>query len=336
MKSRWSRREFLKTTTAAMVLGAAEKALGAGAPQVALLLKRRLGKTGEMVSIIGFGLGSRFCSIPDEDAAQALLERALALGINYFDTAGSYTRRPLERLSEKRLGEFSKGRRKDIFLATKIDPRDKDGVLRSVETSLKFLQTDYLDLIQIHSLSNLNDLDRMGGPDGVISAIQDLKDQKVARFSGITGHNDGMAMAEALRRHDFDTVLMALNAVQSANPIAQRKMEPIPAFEQSALPVALQKNMGILSMKVMGQGMIVGTGPARASPAELLQFNLSQPVASVVIGCEQMARLEENVQAALNFTPISESGRQRLQEKVAPSRSAWENFLRTHEDSVAV
>ena len=84
------------------------------------------------------------------------------LGINYFDTAGSYTRRPLERLSEKRLGEFSKERRKDIFLATKIDPRDRDGALRSVETSLKFLQTDYLDLIQIHSLSDLNDLDRIG------------------------------------------------------------------------------------------------------------------------------------------------------------------------------
>jgi uncharacterized protein len=265
-----------------------------------------------------------------------LLERALAFGINYYDTAGSYTRRPLERLSEKRLGEFSKRSRKDIFIASKIDPRDKDGALRSVETSLKFLQTDYLDLIQIHSVSNLNDLERMSGPDGVISAIQELKDEKVARFIGITGHNDGMAMAEALRRHDFDTVLMALNAVQSANPIAQRKMEPIPAFEQAALLVALNKNMGILSMKVMGQGMIVGSGPGRASPAELLQFNLSQPVASVVIGCEQMARLEENVQAALNFTPISENEKQKLQEKVAPSRSAWQHFLRTHEDSAAV
>jgi hypothetical protein len=113
-------------------------------------------------------------------------------------------------------------------------------------------------------------------------------------------------------------------------------MAPMPAFEQSALPVALQKNMGILSMKVMGQGMIVGSGSGRAAPAELLQFNLSQPVASVVIGCEQMARLDENVQAALAFTPMSESAKQKLQEKVAPSRSAWQNFLRTHEDSVAV
>ena len=336
MKSRWSRREFLKRTGALMVLGAAERALGASQSQSPSLPKRRLGKTGEMVSCIGFGSGTRFCSIQDEDAAQALLERAFDLGITYFDTAGSYTRRPLERLSEKRLGEFSKKRRKDIFLATKIDPRDRDGALRSVETSLKFLQTDYLDLIQIHSLSDLNDLDRIGSANGVLAAIQQLKDQKVARFIGITGHHDGGVMTDALRRHDFDTVLMALNAAQSANPVAARKMVAIPSFEQSTLPLALQKNMGILSMKVMGQGMLVGNGAGRASPLELLQFNLSQPVACVVIGCEQMAPLEQNVQAAQRFTPMSENDKQKLQEKVAPSRSAWQRFLQAHDDSVAV
>src|SRR5262245_12704411 len=333
MKTRLSRRDFLKSTTAAVVLGAAEKALGA---MPATLAKRRLGTTGEMVSCIGFGSGTRFCSIENEDAAQALLEKAFNFGINYFDTAGSYTRRPIERLSEKRLGEFLKTRRKEIFLATKIDPRDRDGALRSVETSLKYLQSDYVDLIQIHSLNNLDDLERIGRPDGVLAAILELKKQKVVRFIGVTGHNDGAAMAEALRRHDFDTVLMSLNAAQSANPVAQRKMEPIPAFEQSALPVAMQKNVGILSMKVMGQGMLVGSGAGRASSSELLQFNLSQPVASVVIGCEQIARLEENVQAAMHFTPMSESGKQKLQERVAPSRSAWENFLRSHVDSVTV
>ena len=268
-----------------------------------------------MVSCIGFGSGTRFCSIENEDAAQALLERAFASGINYFDTASSYTRRPIERLSEKRLGEFIKPRRKEIFLATKIDPRDRDGALRSVETSLKFLQTDYVDLIQIHSLSNLDDLERIASASGVLAAIRELKEQKVARFIGITGHNDGAAMAEALRRYDFDTVLMALNAAQSANPVAQRKMEPIPAFESAALPVALQKNIGILSMKVMGQGMLVGSGAGRASPAELLQFNLSQPVASVIIGCEQLAPLEQNIQAAMNFTPMDESGKRGCKKK---------------------
>lgn len=334
MESRWSRRQFLKTTAtaAAVVLGAAERVTAAASS----LPKRRLGKTGAMVSSIGFGSGSRFCSIEDEGAAQALLERAFALGIDYFDTAGSYTRRGIERLSEKRLGEFAKKRRKEIFLATKIDPRDRDGALRSVETSLKFLQTDYVDLIQIHSLSNLDDLERIGSANGVLAAILELKEQKVARFIGITGHNDGAAMAEALRRYDFDTVLMALNAAQSANPIAQSKMAPLPAFESAALPIALAKNLGILSMKVMGQGILVGSGAGRASSAELLQFNLSQPVASVIIGCEQMVALELNVQAAMNFTPISEGGRKKLEEKVAPSRSAWEHFLRGHEDSLAV
>ena len=333
MKSHWSRREFLKSATAGVVLGVAKPAFGAS-PSLSALPKRRLGKTGEMVSCIGFGSGTRFCSIQDEDAAQALLERAFALGINYFDTAGSYTRRPLERLSEKRLGEFSKRRRKELFLATKIDPRDRDGALRSVETSLKFLQTDYLDLIQIHSLGDLTDLDRIGSPNGVLAAVQQLKNQKAARFIGITGHNDGTAMTEALRRHDFDTVLIALNAAQSANPVATRRMEPVPAFEQSALPVALEKDMGILSMKVMGQGMLVGSGAGRASPAELLQFNLSQPVASVIIGCEQMGPLEQNAQVALTFSPMSESEKQRLQEKLALSRAAWRHFLESHDDLI--
>jgi aryl-alcohol dehydrogenase-like predicted oxidoreductase len=331
MKTVWSRRSFLKTT-AAVLLGTVEKANAA----TASLPRRRLGGTGEMVSCIGFGSGTRFCSIENENAAQALLERAFALGINYFDTAGSYTRRGIERLSEKRLGEFAKKRRKEIFLATKIDPRDRDGALRSVETSLKFLQTDYVDLIQIHSLTNLDDLQRIGSPAGVLAAVRELKQQKVARFIGITGHNDGIAMAEALVRYDFDTVLMSLNAAQSANPIAQRKMEPIPAFEQSALPVALAKNIGILSMKVMGQGMLVGNGAGRAAPADLLQFNLSQPVASVIIGCEQLAPLEENIRAAMNFTPISDAAKQKLQQKVAPSRSAWKKFLRDHEDSATL
>ena len=190
MKSRWTRRKFLQTTTAAVVLGAADKAIGAAAS----LSKRRLGKTGEMVSCIGFGSGSRFCSIEDESAAQSLLERAFASGINYFDTAGSYTRRGIERLSEKRLGEFSKERRIELFLATKIDPRDRDGALRSVETSLKLLQTDYIDLIQIHGLSDIADLDRIGSANGVLGAIQQLKAQNIIRFIGITGHNDGAAM----------------------------------------------------------------------------------------------------------------------------------------------
>lgn len=336
MKSSLSRRDFLKSSAAFVMLGAAERAVGAGHGQSTSLPKRPLGKTGEMVSVIGFGAGSRFCSIQNEDAAQALLERSLELGITYFDTSASYTRRGLDRLSERRLGEFSRRRRKEVFLATKFDPRDRDGALRSVEKSLNLLQTNYLDLIQIHSLSDHDDLNRMGGSNGAVAAVRELKDQKVARLVGITGHNDGGAMAEALRRYDFDVVLMSLNAAQAANPVASRRMEPIPAFEESALPLAQQKQMGILSMKVMGQGLLVGDGAGKAPSAELLRFNLSQPVACVVIGIEQRARLEENVQVARSFVSMSESEKQRLREKVTPSRSAWHRFLESHDDSLPV
>ena len=340
MKPPLSRRDFLKRSAAFMLWSAAAQAaegpLGPSQSRPPSIPKRLLGKTGEMVSALGFGAGARFCSIQDEDQALALLERALESGITYFDTSASYTRRGLERLSEKRLGEFSKRRRKQLFLATKFDARDRDGALSSVEKSLKFLQTDVIDLIQIHSLQDLNDLNRMGGAEGAVAALRELKDQKVVRFVGITGHNDGGAMTEALRRYEFDTVLMALNAAQSANPVATRQMEPIPAFEESALPLALQKKMGIVAMKVMGQGMLVGDGGGRATAPELLQFNLSLPVACVVVGIEDKSRLEENVQVARTFVSMGESERQKLREKVAPSRRAWRQFLQSHDDSLPV
>lgn len=340
MKPPLSRRDFLKKSAAFMLWSAAataaERPLGPIQTRPPSISKRPLGKTGELVSAIGFGAGSRFCSIPDENAALALLERSLELGITYFDSSASYTRRGMERLSEKRLGEFSKRRRNQVFLATKFDPRDRDGALRSVEKSLKFLQTDFIDLIQIHSLADLDDLNRMGGPAGAIAAVRELKDQKAVRFVGITGHNDGGAMAGALRRYEFDVVLMALNAAQSANPIAARRMEPIPAFEESALPVALQKKMGIVAMKVMGQGLLVGDGAGRATASELVRFNLSLPVACVVIGIEDKARLEENVQVARTFASMSESEKQKLREKVTPSRNAWYRFLQSHDDSLPV
>jgi aryl-alcohol dehydrogenase-like predicted oxidoreductase len=325
VKSRWSRREFLKKSAALMALGVAGEAPGAAVPPSAALPTRVLGRTGEKISIIGFGAGSRFCTITDEEQAIRLLERAARLGVTYFDTAASYTRRGLERLSERRLGEFAKRRRKEIFLATKFDERDRDGALRAVEQSLKTLQTDFIDLIQIHSLNGIDDLDRMGGPRGAIAAARELKDQKVARFVGITSHNDGAAMAEALRRHDFDVVLMALNAAQSANPYARPQMQPIPAFEGSALPAAVKKQMGIV---------LVGSGHGRSSGSELLRFNLSQPVASVVIGIDQLETLEEDVRVARAFAPMGEAEKRKLREKVAPSRSAWQRYLESHDDSL--
>lgn len=325
MDNSWNRREFLKAATAAVVAATETSAAQAGAP----VPKRPLGKTGQMVSCLAFGGGSRFCSVADEEAAQALLARALAAGINYFDTASSYGK---GRLSEKRYGEFVKNRRKEIFLTTKIKARNREEALRELEQSLKCLQTDYVDLVQIHSLTDLADVEQLAKPDSSYAAVQQLKAQKVARFIGITCHNDGTAMTEALRRFDFDTALMALNAAQSANPLAQRKMERIPAFEQAALPMAVQKRMGIIAMKAMAQGQIVGTGPGRTTAAELLRYNLSLPVSTVVIGYDKMAVLDENIQTAVSFRAFDAGAMQKIRDKVAASQLKWQNFLQTHDD----
>jgi predicted aldo/keto reductase-like oxidoreductase len=227
-----------------------------------------------------------------------------------------------------------KSRRKEVFLTTKIKARKRDDALREFEESLKCLQTDHVDLVQIHSLMDLAEVDQLGKPDSVLAAVQQLKTQKMARFVGITCHNDGTAMAEALRRFDFDTALMALNAAQSSNPMALRKMARLPAFEQDALPLAVQKKMGIIAMKAMAQGQIVGTGPGRASAAELLQFNLSLPVSTVVIGYENVAVLEENIRTAANFRTFDPGAMQKIREKVAASQVKWQSFLRTHDDRI--
>lgn len=325
MNNTWNRREFLKAATAAAMTATEVSA----APATPAVPQRPLGKTGQRVSCLAFGGGSRFCSVTDEDAAQALLARAFAAGINYFDTASSYGK---GRLSERRYGEFVKSRRKEVFLTTKIKARNRDEALRELELSLKTLQTDHVDLVQIHALTDVAEVEQLAKPDSVLAAVQQLKEQKMTRFFGITGHNDGTAMAEALRRFDFDTALMALNAAQAANPLAQRKMERIPAFEQAALPLAVRKNMGIIAMKAMAQGQIVGTGPGRAPAAELLQYNLSLPVSTVVIGYDKMAVLEENIRTAVNFTAFAPGAMQQVRDKVAASQAPWRNFLQTHDD----
>lgn len=326
MHHSWNRREFLKAASAtAAVVAAAEVRAGATPP----VPRRPLGRTGRMVSCLAFGGGSRFCSVAGEEAAQALLHRAFAAGINYFDTASSYGK---GRLSERRYGEFLAGRRAEVFLTTKLKARGRDEALREVEESLKCLRTDHVDLVQIHSLLNPAEVEALARPDSVLAAVRQLREQKVARFIGITSHNDGDAMAEALRRYDFDTALMALNAAQAANPLAQRKMQRLPAFEQAALPAAVERRMGIIAMKVMAQGQIVGTERGRAPAAELLQYGLSLPVSTVVIGYDRLEVLEENIRTAIAFTAGDEAARQRTRDKVAASQGRWQRFLERHDD----
>jgi uncharacterized protein len=241
-----SRREFLARTTATLATAGALPGLAAAAAdkETAPFPTRVLGRTGASVPILAFGCGSRFLMYEEESAALAVLERALALGVRYLDTAIDYG----DGKSESRVGLLMKTRRNDVFLATKIPTRarTRDLALKEVEASLKRLQTDHVDLLHIHSLGDAADLAAITAKDGVLQAVYELRSQKVARFAGITSHTDGAVMADAIAKTDIDCVQMAMNPAR-AN-----------AFEEKALPAARAKNLGILLMKSTGQEQLLG------------------------------------------------------------------------------
>jgi diketogulonate reductase-like aldo/keto reductase len=267
-----SRREFLGKS--GLVVGAVA-AMPAIPPRIATdatvtpkLPHRTLGRTGASVSILAMGCGSRFLMYR-ADQATAVLEKAVGLGIDYLDTAVGYG----DGESETRLGRFLATRRKDVFLATKVPTRarTRDAALEEVEASLKRLQTDHLDLLHLHSLGDEADLAAIEAKDGAIKALYELREQKVARFIGMTSHTDGAVMARAIEHNDLDCVQMAMNPARAAR------------FEELALPAANKKNLGVILMKVTGQDKLMVDGGA--DPASLLRYAWSLPVSAAVCGC---------------------------------------------------
>ena len=152
---------------------------------------RILGKTGIQVPIIGIGTGSRFCSVYDEDKALGILTYALDHGLYYWDTAHDYQNDKV--ISEERVGKILKARRKEVFLATKVSARKADEAKQQIEESLKRLQTDYIDVLQIHSIKSVKDAKEVVKRGGVLDVVQSLKEQGVAKFIGFTGHSSAEA-----------------------------------------------------------------------------------------------------------------------------------------------
>jgi aryl-alcohol dehydrogenase-like predicted oxidoreductase len=311
-----SRREFLEKTTA--VVGAAAIADVRLEPDAmrSALPQRTLGQTGVQVSILAFGCGSRFLAYP-EDQASAVLEQAIASGINYFDTAVDYG----DGASETRVGRVMATRRKEVFLATKIPPRarTRDAALREFEASLKRLQTDHVDLVHLHGLSDEADLTAMEAPDGAIKALYQLRDQKAARFVGMTSHTDGAVMAKAIERHHLDCVQMAMNPVRGGR------------FEELALPAANRKKLGVILMKVTAQEKLLGQGGA--DTASLLRYAWSLPIATAVCGMPKVEFLAANVATAREFkAPMPPAEMERLRQSLAGKRFAVDQFFATHRD----
>jgi aryl-alcohol dehydrogenase-like predicted oxidoreductase len=328
------RREFLKLGTTAVGGAAAGvsltgRALAADARPLpsnprtpAAMPTRNLGRTGYSVGIFSLGGQAAVEQPNNEAAAAAIVERALDLGVNYLDTAARYGGDTP--WSQTYIGQVMKRRRGEAFLASKTHDRTRDGSLKLLEQSLKLLQTDHLDLWQIHNLSTLEQVEQIFRPDGAVAALRQAKEQGVVRQIGVTGHADPAVLIEAISRFPFDTLLLALNAADPHHL----------SFREKLLPLAVEKEMGIIGMKIPARGRLLtgfspppegdrnrrpsDKGPGTLSMQQALRYVLSLPVSTVIVGCDSVAQLEDNVRLARAFNPLSPGQMAALEAKAEP------------------
>ncbi len=272
--------------------------------------ERLLGKTGESLPI--FGLGGASAQTPlsksgQEAEAVAIIQRALELGIRYFDTAPSYGP------SEDYLGKVLPTYRSQIFLASKTAARDRDGAWRELEQSLQRLNTDYLDLWQLHHVSFDSELDSIFSPTGAIKAIEEAKEQKLIRFSGITGHHEPEIIIKGLERYPFDSTLIPVNAADRHHPRS---------FIPTVLPVAQEKNIGVIAMKVPAYGKLFKSGVLDGMH-QAMGYSLSQPgVHCCIIAADSIEQLEANFRVAQEFQPLTQTAIVEIEQRTAAN---WED-----------
>jgi aryl-alcohol dehydrogenase-like predicted oxidoreductase len=305
--SKFSRRDFMKVSgagTAGFVLGQRPEATAAevrGNATPPPMPERPLGKTGHNVRLFSLG-GQATIERPDTDAeSEAIINRAIDLGVNYIDTAAAYGRG----ISQIYIGRVMATRRNEVFLATKTHRRSYDESMQLLDQSLESLQTDHLDLWQLHNLTTMEQLDQVFADDGAIHALEKARSDGTVRFLGLTGHANPDVLMEFMRRFDFDTILMALNP-------ADKYHRP---FMDELLPEANRRQMGVIAMKIPARGRIFRDG-GLTSMEEALNWTMSQPISTVIVGCDTVAQLEENISVAANFQPLNSSQMVAIEAKV--------------------
>ena len=326
------RRVFLKAggAMAAGLLAQPVLATRAGAPAtappVAAMPTRNLGKTGYKVAIFSLGGQAALERANNEAVAVPIVERALDLGVNYIDTSSIYGGK--ERWSERYIGQVMKRRRSETFLASKTKERTRDESLRRLDESLKLLATDRLDLWQLHDIGAGEDVEAVFGKGGAMEALMRARDQKMVRYLGVTGHYRPDALIEAIRRFPFDAILMAVNAADQHHF----------SFQERLLPLAVERQMGIIGMKLPArgrllsswtppplelqqhswEGAVIAKTPGVLSMREAMYYSITLPVSTVIVGCDSVGQLEQNVQLAREFTPLSAQQMAALAEKARP------------------
>jgi len=263
--------------------------------------KRKLGKTGAAVTILGLGGEGVLRTQGYEKQAYALINRAIDLGINYFESARAYAD------SETYYGLALKERRKELFLNSKSHARDKKGALQHLHETLRNMKTDYLDLWQIHDVRTEEDINELFGTQGALAAFVEARGKGLVRFIGVTGHHDPEILKQCMEKFNFDTVLLPINP---AEPHYQ-------SFIDSVLPLARKKKMGIIAMKVYWRGFATKI-PRVSSLEPFLRFALSHPISTAVIGCDTIKQLEENVRFASSFEPMTVKEMEALVTSMAP------------------
>jgi aryl-alcohol dehydrogenase-like predicted oxidoreductase len=266
---------------------------------------RKFGKADVQISALGLG-GHHLGAAKDETAAIEIVRRAVDGGITFYDNCWEYNRGK----SEDWLGKGLRGSREKVFLMTKVCTHGRDAslALQMLEQSLRRLQTDHLDLWQIHGVTFQNDPDQFIRPNGAAEALLKAKKQGKVRFLGFTGHKDpDLHLAMLKTGFPFDAVQMPLNPFDAS----------FFSFEQKVLPELNRQGIAALGMKpIGGHGEPVQKGVFTAK--ELLRYAMSLPVATTISGVSEMPILEQNLEVAQNFTPLSAAEMQALRERAKP------------------
>jgi len=289
-----TRREFLGAMlTTSIFAGVAGPELWAAGEEKGIPY-RKLGRTGERVSLVGLG-GYHIGMQSDELESIKIIRTALDSGINFLDNCWDYNGGN----SEIRMGKALRdGYRQKAFLMTKIDGQTKKAAAAQIDESLRRLQTEHIDLLQFHEVIRMTDPERIFAAGGGMEAALEAKKAGKIRYIGFTGHKNPamhlhMLETAAIHRFHFDAVQMPLNAMDAHYE----------SFGQKVLPVLVKNEIGVLGMKPMGAGMLLQSDTL--SPVECLHYAMNLPTSVVITGCQSLSNVQQALDAARSFKPLS-------------------------------
>ncbi len=293
-----TRRDFLKRS-AGGVLAASVLGTSRLYPDEEAIPRRPLGATGLNPTILGLGCATIGFGGHSMKEGAAVVEACIDAGITYIDCASSYGD------AELKAGEVMRTRRNEVILATKTLERSRDAAWAEIGRSMERLRTDRIDLLQIHAVNSMEDLDRVFDAEGSLAAATRARDEGLCRHVGITGHTRPEVIAEALRRFPFATALVPLSSTDAR----------LNDFGPAVFPLARERSIGVIAMKVLAAGKVT------AHVEESIRYSLSLPVSLAIVGMGTREEVAANARIARSFRPMTAEESSALEEKTTPFAS---------------